>query len=201
MTRLFRVELARYRSRRVIALLVLLAALVAALVAFKSAWDTRARSRPRSGHRAAPTPRSKPESGDVEQELTRCLADPEQYLGTGATAQECRDDFTRVGAATTFPGNQLDLRGTLKGNGVGVALLVVGTPDHRRRARSPDADWSSGSMRNQLLFEPRRARVWAAKAVAVTVGERTRRAGRPRRLLAQRSTSSRSIATSRTGRA
>ena len=28
-------------------------------------------------------------------------------------------------------------------------------------------DWNSGSMSNQLLFEPRRARVWAAKAVAV----------------------------------
>ena len=41
MTRLLRVELARYRSRRVIALLLLLAALVAALVAAKSAWDTR----------------------------------------------------------------------------------------------------------------------------------------------------------------
>ena len=41
MTRLVRVELARYRSRRVIALLLLLAAVVAALVAAKSAWDSR----------------------------------------------------------------------------------------------------------------------------------------------------------------
>jgi ABC-type transport system involved in multi-copper enzyme maturation permease subunit len=29
-------------------------------------------------------------------------------------------------------------------------------------------DWNSGSMSNQLLFEPRRGRVWAAKALAVT---------------------------------
>jgi hypothetical protein len=28
-------------------------------------------------------------------------------------------------------------------------------------------DWNSGSMSNQLLFEPRRGRIWAAKAVAV----------------------------------
>ena len=28
-------------------------------------------------------------------------------------------------------------------------------------------DWNTGSMSNQLLFEPRRARVWLAKAVAV----------------------------------
>ena len=68
MTRLVSVELARYRSRRVIALLLLLAALLAALVAAKSAWDTRpitaqeaatARANaddaaPRAGHRGRP---------------------------------------------------------------------------------------------------------------------------------------------------
>ena len=31
------------------------------------------------------------------------------------------------------------------------------------------ADWNSGSMSNQLLFEPRRSRVWLAKAAAVLV--------------------------------
>jgi hypothetical protein len=32
------------------------------------------------------------------------------------------------------------------------------------------ADWSSGSMATQLVFEPRRSRVWLAKAAAVTLG-------------------------------
>ena len=32
------------------------------------------------------------------------------------------------------------------------------------------ADWGSGSMTNQLLFRPRRLRVWPAKAAAVTLG-------------------------------
>ena len=32
------------------------------------------------------------------------------------------------------------------------------------------AEWTSGSMTNQLLFEPRRSRVWLAKAGAVTIG-------------------------------
>ena len=41
MSRLLRVELARYWSRRIIVLLLLLAALLAGLVALKSAWDTR----------------------------------------------------------------------------------------------------------------------------------------------------------------
>lgn len=31
-------------------------------------------------------------------------------------------------------------------------------------------DWNSGSVSNQLLFEPRRARVWSAKALIVTAG-------------------------------
>ncbi len=38
------------------------------------------------------------------------------------------------------------------------------------------ADWSSGSMTNQLLFEPRRGRVWLAKARR---GHARQRAGRP----------------------
>jgi hypothetical protein len=32
------------------------------------------------------------------------------------------------------------------------------------------ADWASGSMANQVLFEPRRVKVWAAKAAAVVLG-------------------------------
>jgi ABC-2 type transport system permease protein len=34
-------------------------------------------------------------------------------------------------------------------------------------------DWSTGSMSNQLLFEPRRARVWAAKALALVLAAAT----------------------------
>ncbi len=57
------------------------------------------------------------------------------------------------------------------GNDAGIALLVllagimviVGTT-------FAGADWASGSMSNQLLFEPRRAKIWAAKAAAVLVG-------------------------------
>jgi ABC-2 type transport system permease protein len=166
MTRLVRVELSRYRSRRIIALLLLLAAAIAALVAAKSAWD----SRPITSQEAA-TARAnaqmKPESGDVEQELTSCLANPTQYLGTGATVQDCRDNFT--GSVSNYlPRQPLDLRGTLKGNGLGVALLVAGLLVIAASTFA-GSDWGSGSMVTQLLFEPRRARMWAAKGVAVTV--------------------------------
>lgn len=165
MTRLVRVELARYRSRRIIALLLLLAALLAALVAAKSAWDTR----PITAQEAA-TARANSEmepDGEVKSQLDRCLADPEQYLGTGTTAQDCRDNFT--GNASNFlPRKPLDLTGTLKGNGLGVALAVAGLLVIAASVYA-GSDWASGSMSTQLLFESRRGRVWTAKAAAVTL--------------------------------
>ena len=59
-------------------------------------------------------------------------------------------------------------RTSAKGSGLAVVvshllLVLVGTT-------FVGHDWNSGSMSNQLLFEPRRLRVWAAKG-----------AGRPRR--------------------
>lgn len=166
MIHLLRVELARYRSRRIIALLLLLAALLAALVAVKSAWDTR----PITTQEAA-TARANaemvPESGEVEQQLTSCLANPERYLGPGFTAQDCRDNFTGS-PGNYLPRKPLDLTGTLKGNGLGVALAVAGLLVIAASTFA-GSDWASGSMVTQLLFEPRRSRVWVAKALAVTV--------------------------------
>jgi ABC-2 type transport system permease protein len=163
---LVRVELARYRSRRIIALLLLLTALVVALVAVKSAWDTR----PITAQEAA-TARANaemdPQTGDVGQELASCLKDPEQYLGTGATAQECRDSFTGT-PSNYLPRKPLDLEGTVKGNGLGVAIVVAGLLVIAASTFA-GSDWSSGSMITQLLFEPRRSRLWVAKGLAVTL--------------------------------
>lgn len=166
MTRLLRVELARYRSRRIIALLLLLAAVLAALVAFKSAWDTR----PITTQEAA-TARAEaemePESAAIKSELAACLANPEQYLGTGSTAADCRDNFT--GSTSSYlPREPLDLRGTLKGNGLGVALAVAGLLVIAASTFA-GSDWASGSIVNQLLFESRRGRMWVAKGTAVTL--------------------------------
>lgn len=166
MTRLVRVELARYRARRVIALLVLAAAVLAALVAAKSAWDTR----PITAQEAA-TARAQAdmeaERTDIKADLQTCLADPEQYLGTGATAQTCRDNLTAA-PRSYLPRKPLDLHGTLKGNGVGIALVVSGLLVIAASTFA-GSDWASGSMATQLVFEPRRTRLWAAKAIAVTL--------------------------------
>lgn len=166
MTSLLRVELSRYGTRRIIALLLLLAAAVAGVVALKSAWDTR----PITAQEAA-TARAnadiEAERADIKADLQTCLADPEQYLGTGATQQTCRDNLLAA-PRSYLPREPLDLRGTLKGNGLGVALVVAGVLVIAASTFA-GSDWASGAISTQLLFEPRRTRVWTAKALAVAL--------------------------------
>lgn len=165
MTTLVRVELARYGSRRAIALLVLLAALLAALVAAKSAWDTRPITKQET-LTAQVNADLAAQRSDIRADLDRCLANPERYLGTGATAQTCRDNLT-ASPASFLPRRPLDLTGTLKGNGLGVALAVAGLLVIAASTFA-GSDWGSGSIVNQLVFVPRRSRVWVAKAIAVS---------------------------------
>jgi len=166
MTSLVRVELARYRARRIIALLLIVAAAVAAVVALKSAWDTRPITKQEAATARA-NAEMQSDSGDVQQELASCLKDPEQYLGTGATQQTCRDNFN--GSVSNYlPREPLDLTGTLKGNGLGVVLVVAGLLVIAASTFA-GSDWTSGSISTQLLFEPRRGRVWVAKGLAVAL--------------------------------
>jgi hypothetical protein len=166
MTDLVRVELARYRSRRIIALLLLLAALLAALVAAKSAWDTRPITKQEAATAQVNADLAAQRS-DIRADLAKCLANPERYLGGGSTAQTCRDNLT-ASPSSYLPRKPLDLSGTLKGNGVGVALAIAGLLVIAASAFA-GSDWASGSIVNQLLFVPARTRLWAAKALAVTV--------------------------------
>ena len=159
------VELTRYRARRAIALLVLAAALLAAVVAFKSAWDTRPPSKLEIATAQAAAEREATRS-DIKADLAQCLKSPTDYLGYGATQENCRDVLTAA-SESYLPRETLDLTGTLKGNGLGLAILVVGLIIIAASTFA-GSDWSSGSIGNQLLFESRRSRVFAAKAVAVT---------------------------------
>ncbi|MFL6105818.1 MAG: hypothetical protein ACJ72L_02560 [Marmoricola sp.] len=160
------VELTRYRSRRAIALLLLLAALLAAFIAWKSAWDTRPPSQLEIATAKA-TAEHEANRSDIRADVATCLRSPEDYFGTGATAQECRDILTAADASY-LPREQLDLSGTLKGNGLGLAVLVIGLIIIAASTFA-GSDWASGSIANQLLFESRRSRVWTAKAISVTV--------------------------------
>lgn len=166
MRHLLRVELARYRSRRILALLLLLTAVLVALVALKSAYDTRPITRQEAAT-AQKDAELAAQRSDIKADLDHCLADPAAYLGTGATAQDCRDNLT-AGPKSYLPRHPLDLEGTLKGNGLGVALTVAGLLVIAASIFA-GSDWASGSLVTQLLFEPRRLRMWTAKALAVAV--------------------------------
>lgn len=166
MKNLIAVELARYRTRRAIALLLLLAALLAAFVAFQSAWDTRPPSRSEIATAQANADIEADNAG-LKTDLDQCIKDAASGIPGVPTVEQCHQTFS-PDAAQYLPRHPLNLLGTLKGNGVGIAVLVVALLVIAGSTFG-GADWSSGSMRNQVLFEPRRSRVWAAKATAVTI--------------------------------
>ncbi|MGA8211274.1 MAG: hypothetical protein WB798_14100 [Nocardioidaceae bacterium] len=164
--RLLGVELSRLLSRRAVVLLLLGAVLLTVLVTGLTAWSTRpVDDAGRAAARAELADRlAQP---DVVRDLRLCREDPAQLLGPGATAQECE----RAVAPTLesyLARPELDLAEAIGAVHLPVTLMllailtVVG-------ATFAGSDWSTRSMANQLLFEPRRTRVWTAKAVAVTL--------------------------------
>ncbi len=166
MIRLIGVELARYTSRRVLLLLVVLTAVLAGLVAFQSAWETRPPSAAEIATARANADIEATRAG-VEADIEQCIKDSPLGTEAGFAEQQCRDMFAP--ADTSYlPRNELDLSGTIQGNGTGVALLVVGLLMIAASIFA-GSDWASSAIRNQLLFEPRRTRLWVAKASAVSL--------------------------------
>jgi ABC-2 type transport system permease protein len=166
--RLLGVELTRLRWRR--ACLVLLAAsvLVPAVIWAGTVWGTRPYS---DAEVRQATEQAQAQQG-FDQEVRRCERTPEQYLppdqlqvedGTDASEQ-CRALITQWW--TGLYREPLDLERELEGSGLGIAVVMAGLL-MLLGATFAGADWASGSMSNQLLFEPRRLRVYAAKAGAV----------------------------------
>lgn len=162
--RILLVELSRFRSRRAIVLMLVAGALLTAFVAGTTVWDTRPVS---AQDRAAAQARAddQAQSPMVAEELAMCESDPQSYLGPQGSAAGCRDAV--VPRAEWFlERSELSLAAEVDDAGAGVLILllaimiIVGTT-------FAGGDWASGSMSNQLLFEPRRARVWLGKAVAV----------------------------------
>lgn len=167
--RLVAVELNRFRSRRAIALLALAAVLVAALLVGATAWQTRPLTADDRSTAAAQADLEGQRS-EVEQQVRACRADPTSYLGPSATGADCAEALV-PGPAAYYPRDPLTLRSALSPGGLGLplALIVIGLMVIAASA-FVGADWSSGSLRNQLIFEPRRLRLWLAKAVAVVIG-------------------------------
>ncbi len=167
MMRLLAVELTRFRSRRAIALLALATLVVVAVLVAMAAYQTRPLTQEDRANAAAQAALEgqKPER---QTEVRACRADPQAYLGPDATAADCADAIVEP-AESYYPRVALALGKAVERRGVEVALVVVGLLVIVGSTFA-GAEWTSGSMTNQLLFEPRRSRVWLAKAVAVTIG-------------------------------
>lgn len=162
MMRLLGLELTRLRWRRAVAVLLAGCALVTVVVFAGTAWSTRPISDLELREAQAQVDRELERPG-FQRQIQRCEKNPGRYGVRDADA--CRASMgPRVEWYVSR--SELKVREAMRGPGLGVVtilmglLMLVGTT-------FAGADWSSGSMSNQLLFEPRRARVWLAKAGAV----------------------------------
>jgi ABC-2 type transport system permease protein len=165
--RLLSVELNRFRSRRVIAALALASILLAVAFVAATAWNTRPLS-PTDRTDAAAQADLDGKLPEIQAEVKACSADPRDYLGPRATAADCPSALV-PSASAYYPRHALDLSTALKDEGLGLALIVVGLMVIAG-CTFAGADWSTRSLTNQLIFEPRRTRLWVAKAVAVALG-------------------------------
>jgi hypothetical protein len=165
--RLFLVELSRFRSRRAIALLLVAATLFTALLTASALWNSRPYSAADRAHARAQAEQMA-QTPSYRHELARCQQHPRQYLGSNGTAADCAQTM-KPRAEWFLNRSALSLEREEENSGTAVIMIIaaimviVGTT-------FAGADWASGSMSNQLLFDPRRGRVWLAKAGALFVG-------------------------------
>ncbi|MGN6251075.1 MAG: ABC transporter permease subunit [Marmoricola sp.] len=166
MTRLLRAETTRLLARRTVAAVLLLAALLVAVVAARLIYETRPASLSEVATARAQA-QVETSAGGTAAELRACRQDPVGFLGPKATPPDCRRAFSPR-TSDFLPRHPLNIDRLLDNDGARVALLVVAALVICA-ATYAGADWRTGSIRTQLLHEPRRWRVWSAKAVVVTV--------------------------------
>lgn len=162
--RLLKVELTRLRWRRAVVVLFLAGVVLPLVLLAGYAWETRPISDADIAEATAMAERDATQPW-VAQEVAACEDDPELFLGPGGDASGCVEAITPRYENYLYR-SELDL-GTLRTD-VGAAaitlltglLMLIGTT-------YAGHDWNTGSMSNQLLFEPRRLRLWAAKGAAV----------------------------------
>jgi hypothetical protein len=165
--RLLRVELTRLRWRRAILFLTALSIILPVLIWAGMAWNTRPVSNADISNAQEQVERDK---ATYAADQERCLRNPEEFgVPDEMDVEEfCGEIFSEPQVDWYLTRPQLSMSDA-RSTGTGIATLLLGLA-LLMGATFAGADWSSGSMSNQLLFEPRRIRVWAAKASAVMIG-------------------------------
>jgi len=158
MRSLLAVELTRLRWRRAVVLLLLLAVAIPAVQLAARAWTTRPISESEIARIRA----------GAQEQISECVQHPRRYGIPPRIQERAQRECERSLLDWQLRRDALTLTGErTNGSGVGVVavltalLLLMGTT-------FVGHDWNTGSMSNQLLFEPRRGRVWTAKAMVVT---------------------------------
>lgn len=167
--RLLKVELTRLRWRRAVLLLLCAAVLIPVIFIVATAWNTRPVS---DGEIADARQEMQQNNAWVAKEVDRCMAHPKRYGFDPDDDLEtlCNENMPVDDDVSHYLyRDQLSTPYVIEGAGLSTAVfmtllaLILGTT-------FAGADWASGSMSNQLLFESRRTRLWGAKAAAATLG-------------------------------
>lgn len=169
MIRLLAVELRRYLSRRAVQLLLVACVALPIVVGVITVYDTRPPSDEDFAFAEQQVERDR-QDPSYEESIKSCIDRPDEWGVTGTTPEAIEAQCREQGEPQIewyLDYYALDLDQAQEDSGIAVAsliailLLLAGTT-------FTGHDWNSGSVSNQLLFEPRRARVWAAKAIVVT---------------------------------
>jgi ABC-2 type transport system permease protein len=167
MIRLVRVELTRLRWRRAVLVLLVGCFAVPAVLFAGMAWGTRPVSEADLRQAQAQIDQ---EMQYVQKDIDRCATHPDQYgvpAGTDEAATRAQCEEMMLPRPEWYVGRQpLDVAQERTNTGAGVATLLIGLV-MLIGTTFAGHDWNTGSMSNQLLFDPRRLRVWGAKALVV----------------------------------
>lgn len=168
MMRLVRVELTRLRKRRAVLVLLLVSLIAPLLIVGGTVWDTRPVSAAET-QEARALVAEELASEDFQSMIDQCVAHPGQWgvraKGDNAKRQCLKQNKPRV--------DWYLQRSPLRlGEQFSTGLLVLSLATALMMLAATTFighDWNSGSMSNQLLFEPRRSRVFWAKSLAVVL--------------------------------
>lgn len=164
MSGLLWVELTRLRWRRAVLVLLVVAAALPLLVLGMTAWN----SRPVSAEelrQAEQLAAEEAERGEIRREIRRCERDPMAY----GVPDELRCEEMLLPQPEWYIYREpLDVDQVLRNEALAVVVLATGLL-MLAATTYVGADWSSGSLSNQLLFESRRRRIWWAKAGAASL--------------------------------
>ncbi len=167
------VELTRLRWRRAVLVLLAVAVVAPVVIAAVLAWQTRPLT---DADLAAAEQRVQAEIDQPynQRTLERCVQRPERYGGGGrldtgnpAAVQAFCERSVLPRTEYYLDRQELDLRSVYR-DAVGVAVITIVTMLLLLIGVTfAGHDWNTGSMSNQVLFEPRRWRIWLGKALAV----------------------------------